>query len=152
MSERTVQHATFVVEHVYDAPVERVFAAWADPRAKEQWFVGPDEWVAAPLKLDFRVGGRETISGGPKGGPVHSYDAQYRDIVPNERIVTTYEMHMDDKLTSVSVATIEFTSKGDGTLLVMTESGAFLDDADNVESREEGTRGLLDALEKSLAQ
>src|SRR5438067_1589275 len=149
MSKRSVQHATFVIEREYDAPVERVFAAWSDQRAKAQWFVGPDESVTSDHELDFHVGGGEHVSGGFKDGPVHSYDAEYRDIVPNERIVTTYQMHMDDVLTSVSVATVEFTSKGDRTLLVMTESGAFLDGIDNVESREEGTRGLLDNLDKA---
>jgi uncharacterized protein YndB with AHSA1/START domain len=152
MSERTVSHDTFVIERVYDAPVERVFAAWADQKAKAQWFVGPDESVSSNLELDFRIGGRESVSGGPKDGPVFSYAAEYRDIVPNERIVTTYQMHTDDTLMSVSVATVEFTPKGDGTLLVMTESGAFLDGIDNVQAREEGTRGLLDNLEKSLAK
>jgi uncharacterized protein YndB with AHSA1/START domain len=150
MSERSVQHDTFVIERTYDAAVERVFAAWADRTAKAQWFVGPDESVSSNLELDFRVGGREHVSGGPEGGPVFSYDAEYRDIVPNERIVTAYQMHQDDTLMSVSVATVEFMAKGDGTLLVMTESGAFLDGIDNVQAREDGTRELLDHLEKSL--
>ena len=42
MSERSVVHATFVVERDYPASPERVFEAWADPSAKERWF-GPDE-------------------------------------------------------------------------------------------------------------
>jgi uncharacterized protein YndB with AHSA1/START domain len=150
MSERSVQHSTFVIERTYDASPERVFAAWSDQKAKAQWFIGPDEWVSSDHELDFRVGGRESVSGGPKGGPVHRYAAEYRDIVPNERIVTTYEMYMDETRTSVSVASVEFTPAGSGTLLVMTESGAFLDGLDNVESREEGTRGILDQLGKSL--
>jgi uncharacterized protein YndB with AHSA1/START domain len=48
---------------------------------------------------------------------VHAYDAVIADIVANERIVTTYEMHMDDKRISVSVATMEFASAGNGTRL-----------------------------------
>jgi uncharacterized protein YndB with AHSA1/START domain len=39
---------------------------------------------------------------------------------------------------------------GKGTRLVLTEQGAFLDGYDDAGSRERGTGGLLDALEKSL--
>jgi uncharacterized protein YndB with AHSA1/START domain len=70
--------------------------------------VGPDEWKKADHKLDFRVGGRESVSGGPPGGSVHAYEALYQDIVPDQRIVFTYNMHMDETRTSVSLATVEF--------------------------------------------
>src|SRR5919199_2605786 len=150
MPERSVTHATFVVERTYDAAPARVFTAWADQKAKAQWFVGPDEWESSDHELDFRVGGRERVSGGPQVGPVHTYEARYQDIVPNERIVTTYEMYQDEARTSVSVATVEFLPAGDGTRLVLTEQGVFLDGLDNVESREQGTAGLLDMLGEAL--
>ena len=152
MPERSVTHATFVVERTYDAAPARVFTAWADQKTKAQWFVGPDEWGSSDHELDFRVGGREHVSGGPQGGPVHTYEARYQDIVPNERIVTTYEMYQDEARTSVSVATVEFLPAGDGTRLVLTEQGVFLDGLDNVESREQGTAGLLDMLGDALVR
>lgn len=152
MTERSVDHAEFTIERSYDAPPSRVFAAWATPEAKGRWFVGPDDWESSDHDLDFRVGGREHVSGGEKGGALHSYDALYWDIVPDERIVSTYEMYQDDVRTSVSVATIELKPDGDGTRLVYTEQGAFLDGHDTPESREQGTGGLLDALGKELDQ
>jgi uncharacterized protein YndB with AHSA1/START domain len=145
MTQRSVKHATFTVERTYPAPPEEVFAAWADPGAKGQWFGGGD------FELDFRVGGREFNRGGPDGGPVFTYEARYHDIVDNERIVYTYEMHMDDARISVSLATIELTPSGDGTTLVLTEAGAFLDGHDTPEQREGGTGSLLDALGTVLA-
>src|SRR5918993_3658997 len=117
MSARSITHATFVIERTYDASPARVFAAWANPAAKRRWFAGPDEWEQREHVLDFRVGGRERAGGGPKGGPVHRYDALYWDIVPNERIVSTYEMHLDDKRISVSLATIELRPEGTSTRL-----------------------------------
>jgi uncharacterized protein YndB with AHSA1/START domain len=142
----TVVHDTFVLERTYDAAPERVFAAWSDPKAKAQWFVGPDEWESSDHELDFRVGGREHVSGGPPEGPVYSYDATIQDIVPNERIISTYEMHLDRRRISVSVATVEFSPSGNGTRLVYTEQGAFLDGLDDPRQREQGTRELLEAL------
>ena len=150
MTERSVTHATFVVERTYDASPARVFAAWADPAAKARWFAGPDEWESGAYELDFRVGGRERASGGPKGGPVHTYDARYHDIVPNERIVCAYEMYLDETRISVSLATVEFKRAGAGTRLIFTEQGAFLDGYDNPAERERGTIELLDALGAEL--
>ncbi|SDI75052.1 Uncharacterized conserved protein YndB, AHSA1/START domain [Actinokineospora alba] len=147
----SVTHATFVVERVYPATPERVFNAWADPEFKARWFAGPDDWENSPLSLDFRVGGEESSSGGPKGGPVHTMRGRYQDIVPNERIVSSYEMYMDDQRISVSLATVELTPKGDGTLLTYTEQGAFLDGLDQPKYREEGTAELLDALGAALS-
>jgi uncharacterized protein YndB with AHSA1/START domain len=152
MKPRSVTHDTFVIERVYDATPARVFAAFADPEIKYRWFSAPEEWVREKSRLDFRVGGHEHAAGGPKGGPVHRYAATYMDIVPNERIVSVYEMYMDDTRTSVSVATFEFKKSGEGTRLVLTEQGVFLDGLDIPGERERGTKELLDQLGKMLAQ
>jgi hypothetical protein len=52
---------------------------------------------------------------------------------------------------SVSVTTVELAPDSEGTRLVYTEQGVFLDDIDKPEAREEGTRWLLDNLGKYLA-
>ena len=150
MTERSIVHATFVIERVFDAAPSRVFRAWTTPEAKGRWFGGPDEWLRSPHELDFQVGGRERISGGPAGGPVHTYSALYWDIVPDARIVSTYDMYTGDTRISVSLATLELKPEGAGTRLVWTEQGAFLDGLDTPDQREEGTRGLLDNLARAL--
>jgi uncharacterized protein YndB with AHSA1/START domain len=150
MSKRSVRHATFTIERVYPVPRERVYKAWSHPESKGRWFVGPDEWKKSDHKMDFRVGGRETVSGGPPGKPVHYFNCTYQDIVPNERIVSTYDMHLDKVRISVSLATVELKTEGGGTRLIYTEQGAFLDDFDDPALREEGTRALLDNLGKAL--
>ena len=152
MTERSVTHATFAIERTYDAAPARVFAAWADPAAKARWFAGPDERKGGGHELDFRVGGREHVAGGPPGGPVYTFNGLYQDIVPNERIISTYEMHMDETRISVSLATVELKPAGAGTRLIYTEQGAFLDGYDNPAQREQGTRDLLDALGAELVR
>jgi uncharacterized protein YndB with AHSA1/START domain len=150
--QRSVSHATFVIERAYKAPPAKVFAAFADPKSKAQWFVGPDNWEKSDHKLDFRVGGKESVSGGPPGGVVHYYNAAIWDIVEGERIVTSYEMHLDKTRISVSVGTTEIKSSGAGSKLIYTEQGAFLDGYDDAGQRERGTQGLFDQLERHLAR
>ncbi len=70
----------------------------------------------------------------------------FRDIVPERRIIYTYEMYAGETRISVSVATVQFRSQDATTQLVLTEQVVFLDGHDTVGQREEGTRKLLDSL------
>ena len=98
----------------------------------------------------MRVGGRERVRGRWQSGVVSTFDAIYHDVVPNERLVYSYEMHLDDKKISVSLATMQLQAEGAKTTLMVTEQGAFLDGYDDAGSRERGTGYLLDALGASL--
>ena len=71
-------------------------------------------------------------------------------MIPNERLVYGYEMHLDDKKISVSLATMQLKAEAEKTTLMVTEQAAFLDGYDDAGSREQGTGHLLDALGASL--
>lgn len=150
MTTRSVLHDTFTLERHYDVPPTRVFQAFADPAAKAQWFTGPSDWKQYESSFDFREGGGEVSVSGPDGGPVIAFRTLYQDIVPDQRIVYTYEMAMDGKRISVSVATIELRPDSGGTKLILTEQGVYLDGLDSPKLRIEGTEGLLDSLGKYL--
>jgi uncharacterized protein YndB with AHSA1/START domain len=147
MSDHTAQHDTFVIERTYEAPPAAVFAQWASREAKVRWFGSPEDGA---YELNFTVGGKERNRGGPPGGPVFTYVAEYQDIVPDRRIVYGYVMDKDDQRISVSVTTVELAAQGDGTLLTFTEQGVFLDGHDTVDSRRAGTNDLLDQLGQAL--
>src|ERR1700681_2216622 len=146
MTQTAAAHETFVIERNYNVSVAQTFRAWADPLLKARWFAGSAEALGAGYELDFRVGGREVNRGGPPGGPVYTYESEFRDIIPEQRIVYTYEMYADEARLSVSVATVLFSSHDATTQLVITEQGVFLDGLDTVAQREEGTRSLMDSL------
>lgn len=155
MTQRSVLHDTFTIERSYPATTSRVFTAFASEEAKEAWGDTGDLEAADPpgtSEFDFRVGGRERFSHKWQG-TTYRYDGLYYDIVPDQRIVYSYEMYADDVRISVSVATIEFAKDGDGTRLTWTEQGAYLDGIDGPEApglRRGGTSELLDGLSAYL--
>lgn len=148
---RSIVHASFHLERRYDAPVDRVWKALTDEAAKQKWFGGtPGAWDLLERYMDVREGGRERLKGCWKAGVVSTFDAIYHDVVPNERLVYSYVMHLNDKKISASLATMQLNSEDGGTKLNVTEQGAFLDGYDDAGSREHGTGYLLDRLGASL--
>jgi uncharacterized protein YndB with AHSA1/START domain len=151
-TQRSVVHAIFTVERTYDAPVALVWRALSDQAAKAKWFgKAGGEWTPIERRMDFRVGGQERAKVRWQSGLVTTFDATYHDIAPNERIVYTYEMHLDERKISVSLATLQLHTHGPKrTTLKITEQGAFLDGYEDGGSREHGTGLLLDKLGESL--
>ena len=138
MTERGVSHTTFVIERSYPARPARVFAAWTDGAAREIWMDDPDyKSDGSKYELDFRVGGHERFSGLTPDGGTYRYEGVIYDIVPDQRIVYSYEMYDGQDLGSVSLATVEIVAEGSGTKLTYTEQGAFLDGIEKPEDREQ---------------
>ncbi len=150
---RSVVHAIFHLERTYDAPAARVWKALTDEAAKSKWFGGtPEKWEWLERHMDVRVGGSERLKARWEGGVVSTFEATYHDVIPNERLVYSYVMHLNDKKISVSLATMQLIGQGGKTTLKVTEQGAFLDGYDDAGSREHGTGFLLDALGASLRE
>ena len=148
--DRSAVHDTFTFDRHYAAAPARVFQAFADPAAKAKWFGAPGARTE-DVSFDFSEGGRETVTTVFDDGTRFGYAATYTDIVPDERIVYTYEMSMNGARISVSVATVEVrAAAGGGTDLVLTEQGVYLDGLDQPKQRLDGTEHLLDALGSSL--
>jgi len=149
---RSVVHASFHLERTFDASVTRVWKALTDLGAKQKWFSGtPGRWELLERHMDIRVGGRERLRGRWDGGVISTFDAVYFDVIPNERLIYSYDMYLDDRKISVSLATMQLKDIGGRTTLRVTEQGAFLDGYDDAGSREHGTGHLLDALGASLS-
>ena len=83
------------------------------------------------------------------------FAAQYAEIRPDERIVTTYTMHQDTQLMSVSVATVELATVTDergSPTPSWARTLAVDDDGWDPAGRREGTEGLLDTLGATSTQ
>ena len=149
--EHRLAHAGFTLTRDYPVPVEKVWQAFADEEQKRSWFGDGDAFESREWAFDFHVGGRDVDEAKFHDGPLSRYEAVYTDIVEHVRIVTTYDMWLDGIHMSTSVASFEFEEIPAGTRLTHAEHGVFFDkfwtDGPN---REEGTRGLLEALGSHL--
>lgn len=105
-----------VLTRSFRAPVARVFEAYTGPEHVRQWW-GPhgDEMVSC--ELDFRPGGRWRFVQRSPNGEQYAFSGEYREIVPNERIVQTFEF--DGAPGEVSVETITFLGNHERTTVRM---------------------------------
>ena len=150
-SARSIKHSSFVIERRFDYDPALVYRAWVDPGAKARWFNGPpDKWLEEVREMDVRVGGRDRLIGKFVDGSESRFEALYFDVVPERRLVYTYDMYWQGKKISVSLASVEFVLAGKGTKLVLTEQHAFLDGHEDGGSRERGTKSLMDNLGVAL--
>jgi uncharacterized protein YndB with AHSA1/START domain len=150
MGTHLAQHGSFTIRRELDAPVALVFQAFADKTHKARWFKGPPDCKDEIREQDFRVGGADRFKANWASGMVTEFTARYFDIVPNARIVYVYEMMLDGRKISVSLATITFEASSKGTTLTVTEQGAFLDGYEDAGSREHGIGAQMDALAETL--
>jgi len=153
MSQHPVHHATFAITRDFEAPVARLWGAFARQDLKDRWFgAHGDAVVITERTFDFRPGGRETAVGHWKTGTVSNFQSTYHDIVEGQRIVYVYDMFVNDWKMSVSLATIEVEARGSGSRLTITEQGAFFGEegAKHAAGRAQGTAQLMGMLGDSL--
>ena len=77
-----------LITREFDAPKHLVYKAWTTPELVKQWWAGQrGEMTLA--EIDLRVGGMWRYVMVASGGHEVGFHGEYREIVPNERIVNT---------------------------------------------------------------
>jgi uncharacterized protein YndB with AHSA1/START domain len=100
-SEREIR-----VERVFDAPRDRVFAAYTDPELIPEWY-GPRGTTTVVDRMDVRTGGDWRVVMRESDGSETGFRGTYREVTPPERIVQTFEWEGMPGHVSVETATFE---------------------------------------------
>jgi uncharacterized protein YndB with AHSA1/START domain len=95
-----------VSERVFDAPRERVFAAYTDPELIPQWW-GPRGTTTIVDQMDVRPGGAWRFVMHGSDGDDTGFRGTYREVTPPERIVQTFEWEGMPGHVIVDTATFE---------------------------------------------
>ncbi len=100
------------IERVFDAPREAVFRLYTDPARIPEWW-GPHGTTTEVDEMDVRTGGRWRFIAHDADGGQSAFRGAYREVVPSERIVQTFEW--EPMAGHVSVETATFEDLGDRT-------------------------------------
>lgn len=93
-------------ERIFDAPRERVFAAWTDAELIPKWW-GLRSTETIVDQLDLRVGGAWRFVERMEDGTEIGFRGSYREVVPPERLVYSFEWEGMPGHVSVDILTFE---------------------------------------------
>ena len=136
-----------LITREFDAPRELVFKAWTTPELVKRWWSGQRGAVTS-AEIDLRVGGMWRYVMEASAGFEVGFHGEFREIVPNERIVTTEVFEgMPD---AQAVDTITFAEVDGRTTLTMLVQHTSKEDRDgHINSgMEGGMQESMDALEQ----
>ena len=77
-----------LITREFDAPRHLVYRAFTTPELIKRWWSG-DRGEVTMVEVDLRVGGKWRYVMTANGGVEVAFHGEYREIVPNERIVST---------------------------------------------------------------
>jgi uncharacterized protein YndB with AHSA1/START domain len=150
--DAAVDDRTLRLVRMFDAPRERLYAAWTDPEQFAQWF-GPQGVTTVSCDLDVKVGGAWRMLG---QGAERRYavSGQYLEVKPPERLCFTWAWHDKGDHAALreheTIVTIEFKAKGAKTEMTMIQ-GRFPDRTDT-ENHNRGWTSTFTKLDALLAR
>ena len=136
-----------LIAREFDAPRELVFKAFTTPELVKQWWHAKRGQMTV-AEIDLRVGGKWRYVMVADGGMEVGFHGEYREIVPNERLVSTeiFEGYPDEE----AVNTATFTEvDGRTTLEILVQHSSKEARDMHIESgMEAGLQDALDLLEQ----
>jgi uncharacterized protein YndB with AHSA1/START domain len=136
-----------LIRREFDAPRHLVYRAWTTPELVERWWAGQRGKVTS-VEIDLRLGGRWRYVMVASEGFEVAFHGEYREIVPDERIVSTevFEGMPDGE----ALDEINFTEvDGRTTVTILVQHASKADRDAHIESgMEDGMQEAMDLLEQ----
>jgi len=137
---------SLTIKRRFNAPPEKVFAAWTDPEKVKRW-MGPGEVKALSVESDPRTGGRYRWIMQAPNGEQHDVSGVYREVLPNRKLVFTWAWKSTPE--RESLVTVDIKPDGAGSLMTLTHEQFFDEEARN--RHNQGWEGAIAKMEAYLA-
>ncbi len=140
-----------VMTRTFDAPRRFVFEALSKCEHLKHWW-GPRRYEVAKCELDFRPGGKWRFVQRGADGQEFAFRGEIREIVPNERVVQTFEF--EGFPGHISVETLTLTEQDGKTIWTSRSVFDSVEDRDGMlqSGMEDGANETMDRLEEYLAE
>jgi uncharacterized protein YndB with AHSA1/START domain len=133
-----------LITRQFDAPRDLVYKAWTTPELVKRWWCG-ERGEMTLAEIDLRVGGTWRYVMIANAGFEVAFHGEYRELVPNERVVTTEVFEgMPDAAALVTLTFDEVDGRTTLTMLVQHSSKEHRDA--HVDSGMEG--GMQEAMDR----
>ncbi|HEY1275768.1 MAG TPA: SRPBCC family protein [Thermoleophilaceae bacterium] len=141
-----------LITREFDAPRHLVYQAYTTPELVRRWWAGKRGEVTS-CEIDLRVGGTWRYVMVASGGHEVAFHGEFREIVPNERIVTTEVYEGADAAAGEPLNIVTFTEADGRTILELLVQcpSKELRDAIIDSGMEGGLQEGLDLLEEVAA-
>src|SRR3989441_2479571 len=140
-----------LITREFDAPRDLVFNAMTDPDLIPRWW-GPRGYTTEVDTMDVRPGGKWRFVHRTPDGPAHGFRGEYREVVPPERIVQTFEY--EPMAGHIFVETATFIEHDGRTLLTVRSVAPSKEDRDGMiqSGMEKGLVETHDRFDELLAE
>ncbi len=150
MSNTQTAAPTLVIRRTFNAPRERVFAAWTNGESLRNWF-GPPGTTMHEATFEAREGGSYRIAMTASNGEPFIARGTITEYRKPERLAFTFTWEEDDPaLERETTVSIDLRAAGDRTEMLFTHTG-FADDASR-ERHDAGWTGSFERMDKVLAK
>jgi uncharacterized protein YndB with AHSA1/START domain len=124
-----------------NAPAAKIYQAWTDPEKMMRSYApaGADTLKA---ETDARVGGRFRVLMRTPDGEHHDVSGVYREVVPNEKLVFTWQWRSKPEWESL----VTITLKRDGGATILTLTHEQLPDEAERDGHRNGWTGAIEKL------
>ncbi len=114
---------TIVVEIDIDAPPERVFQAWIDPKQRLAWWGDDGAYRCDKMDSDLRIGGKWHTEGIGMQGQPFTVSGEYTRIEPSRVLGFTWNPSWADPPMPETHVLIELVPTSSGTHVIVTHTG-----------------------------
>jgi uncharacterized protein YndB with AHSA1/START domain len=139
-----------LITREFDAPKHLIYKAWTTPDLVSRWWTARRGEMTI-CEIDLRVGGVWRYVMVTPGGMEVAFHGEYREIVPNERLVSTEVFEPMPGAEALTTATFTEVDGGTELTILVAHSRKEHRDAHINSGMEDGLRDALELLEEAVS-